>query len=204
LSSKEILRSYSLFFLALILITFVVLETMGIQQYGTEIYNIQKNQQVPQIVPEMIVVLTGSNGRIETAYELMKGRNIPLLLIAGVHTKVDFDKLAKKYHWDSTDKDRIKIDSVSTTTLENAKISEEFARQNNIKNIVLVTSIYHMQRAEFLFRKVFKNDNVQIIPFATYVQPIELNDWWRNFKTFRKISDEYLKFQYYRLVLAGK
>ena len=204
MSSKEILRSYSLFFLALILITFVVLETMGIQQYGTEIYNIQKNQQSPQVVPEMIVVLTGSNGRIETAYELMKGRNIPLLLIAGVHTKVDFDKLAKKYHWDSADKDRIRIDSVSTTTLENAKISEEFARQNNIKNIVLVTSIYHMQRAEFLFRKVFKNDNVQIIPFATYVQPIELNDWWRSFKTFRKISDEYLKFQYYRLVLAGE
>ncbi len=74
----------------------MVLELTGIQQYGTDIYNLQKNQTIPQN-PEMIVVLAGSVGRIEAAYELMKGRNIPLLLVAGAYTKVNFDELSKQY-----------------------------------------------------------------------------------------------------------
>jgi uncharacterized SAM-binding protein YcdF (DUF218 family) len=203
LSSKEIFKNYFWFFLSLIVVTFVVLELVGMQQYGVDICNIQKNQNIPQ-KPEMIVVLAGSVGRIETAYELMKGHDIPLLLIAGAHTKVNFDELSRKYRWDTSDRERIMVDNVSTTTWENAKVSEEFARQHNIKNIVLVTSIYHMQRAEFLFKKIFNHDHVQIIPYGTYVQPIELNSWWRDLGVFQKVFKEYFKFQYYRMIFAGR
>jgi uncharacterized SAM-binding protein YcdF (DUF218 family) len=187
----------------MILVTFVVLELVGMQQYGVDICNIQKNQNVPQ-KPEMIVVLAGSVGRIEAAYELMKGHDIPLLLIAGAHTKVNFDELSKKYHWDGNDRGRIMVDNVSTTTWENAKVSEEFARQHDIKNIVLVTSIYHMQRAEFLFKKIFSQDHVQIIPYGTYVQTVEMNSWWSDISVFQKVFKEYFKFQYYRMIFAGR
>ncbi|MEI6092573.1 MAG: YdcF family protein [bacterium] len=202
MSNKEILRNYLWLFLILIFLTFMVLELTGIQQYGTDIYNLQKNQTIPQN-PEMIVVLAGSVGRIEAAYELMKGRNIPLLLVAGAYTKVNFDELSKKYHWDLGDKDKIKIDNISTSTWENAKISADFARQHNIKSLVLVTSIYHMQRSEFLFKKVFKSGEVQIIPYAISMQPIEYNSWWHDFKTFKKIMDEFFKYQYYRAIFTA-
>ena len=203
MSNKEILRNYLWLFLKLIVSAFIVLELTGIQQYGVDIYNIQRSQVVPQ-KPEMIVVLAGSVGRIEAAYELMKGNDIPLLFVAGAHTKVNFDELSKKYHWDLADRERIKVDNLSTSTLENAKVSASFAKQNNIKRLVLVTSIYHMQRAEFLFKKIFKSENVQIIPYATSVQTIEYNSWWHDVKTFRKILDEYFKYQYYRAFFAGE
>ncbi|MCX6112874.1 MAG: YdcF family protein [Proteobacteria bacterium] len=203
MSSKEIFKNYSWFFITTILITFLILELIGVQQYGIEIYNMQKVQRVPEN-SEMIVVLAGSGGRLEAAYDLMKGNNIPRMFIAGTYNKVSFDQLSKTYHWSINDRDRIKIDNISTSTWENAKVSEEFAKQNNIKNIVLVTSIYHMQRAELLFRRVFKNDGVQITTYATSVQQLEYNAWWHDFNVFRKILNEYFKFQYYRVLFAGK
>ena len=203
MSSKEILKTYSWLFLILIGVIFLVLESIGLQQYGTEIYNMQKNQKAPEI-SDMVVVLAGSGGRIEAAYDLMKVKYIPILFIAGANNKITFEQLSKTYRWDNSSKDKIRIDNVSTSTWENAKITSEFALKNNIKNIVLVTSMYHMQRAEFLFKKVFKNSNIQIIPFATYVQPIEMNGWWHDFKVLRNILEEYFKFQYYRLIFSGK
>ena len=96
----------------------------------------------------MIVVLAGSSGRINTAYELMKEGQVPILFVAGVYkTSACFDDLAREFKIDYNDRERVKIDNVSRTTVENAKVALQFAEENNIKTIVLVTSVYHIKRS---------------------------------------------------------
>ena len=205
MSSRDFFTKYLWVFLMMILIVTVALELIGFNQYALYIYNSQNSKQdLDDEHIDMIVVLTGSMGRIETAYGLMNSKNVPILLISGANSKIGFDDLAKRHSWDQSSSHKIKIDNVSTSTLNNAKITREFAINNNVDNIVLVTSIYHLQRSVLSFNKIFKNEKINIIPYGTYINPLALNSWWHDRDVFKNIFTEYFKYQYYRLILSGR
>jgi uncharacterized SAM-binding protein YcdF (DUF218 family) len=187
------------------IIVTLVLELTGFHQYALYIYRAQNLKvAVDDKDIDMVVVLAGSMGRIETAYELMNNKNIPILFISGANSKVGYDALAKRHLWDPSSSHKIKIDNVSTTTLDNAKLTREFALSNGVDNIVLVTSIYHLQRSLLSFNKVFKNDKVNIIPYGTYIKPLEFNSWWNDYDVFKSIFTEYFKYQFYKLILSSQ
>jgi uncharacterized SAM-binding protein YcdF (DUF218 family) len=189
----------------MIILATTALELTGFHQYALYIYNAQNSKlKVDDQEIDMIVVLTGSMGRIESAYELMNSKDVPILLISGANSRVGFDDLAKKHLWDQDSSHKIKIDNVSTSTLDNARITRDFVIANGVHNLVLVTSTYHLQRSLLSFNKVFKNDNVIIIPYGTYINVLELNSWWKDYNIFKGIFTEYLKFQYYKLILSNK
>ena len=205
MSSRDFFIKYLWVFLVILLTTIVALELTGFHQYALYIYNAQEPKgTLDEHQIDMVVVLTGSMGRIETAYELMNNKDIPILFISGANSKVSFDILAKKHSWDESFSHRIKIDNVSASTLDNAKLTRTFAIDNGVNSILLVTSIYHLQRSLLSFNKVFRNDNIQIIPYGTYIKPLKRNSWWRDYNLFRSIFNEYFKYQYYKLILSGR
>jgi len=86
------------------------------------------------------------------------------------------------------------IEASSRNTIENAKFCKEILQQNNLDNkpIVLITSAFHMQRAQF----IFEQQGYKIRPFpcalsmlpgatrfkAHYIIPsTKAMDWWQTF-----------------------
>ena len=196
-------KHYVSLFVIIVAVFFIILEGIGLYEYANSSINYQANKFIPNNTG-LIVVLAGSSGRINTAYELMKERQIPMLFVAGVYKAVNFDDLAREFNIDYNDRERIKIDNVSRTTLENAKVALQFAEENNIKTIVLVTSVYHIKRAEMIFNKIFEDHGAMIIPYTAYNTKLESSSWWKGYRPFINLLDEYFKYQLFRIALSGR
>ena len=201
--SKMKFRHYIFIFIGIVALFFIILEGIGLYEYANSSISYQSNKFIPNNTG-LIVVLAGSSGRINTAYELMKEREVPVLFVAGVYKAVSFEALAKEFNIDYNDRERIKIDNASRTTVENAKVALQFAEENNIKTIVLVTSVYHIKRAEMIFNKVFEDQGAMIIPYTAYTTKLEPDSWWCDYRTFINLLDEYVKYQLYRIALSSR
>ena len=201
--SKVTFKQYIFIFVIIIIAFFLILQGIGFSEYANTTLSYQNNRIVPKNTG-MIVVLTGGSGRITAAYDLMKEMDVPVLFVAGVHKTVNFDALAKEFKLDASYRDRIKIDNVSRTTLENAKVAQQFAEENDINTIVVVTSLYHIKRAEYVFGKVFEDQGALILPYSTNTKQVEPGEWWHNYNTFSNLFQEFVKYQYYRALLSGK
>jgi uncharacterized SAM-binding protein YcdF (DUF218 family) len=109
--------------------------------------------------PEAIVVLTGARGRIPRAVQLLRQRDDGLLLISGAGKGISKKELLNQQgdsaagvtqYWE-----RIEVEDLATSTIENAKETAKFLRERKIEKVILVTSDYHMPRALEIFRRVY-------------------------------------------------
>ncbi len=200
--SKADTKKYFLFFGLIVLVFFVVLEYISLSEYSDDVINYQKTIFPPRDT-DMVVVLTGSSGRIRPAYELMKEMNAPVLFVAGTNARVNFDELAKGHGMDINYRDRIVVDNASKTTYENAEAVLKYADEHQVKKILLVTSAYHMKRSMLVFKNVLEDTGVEVIPYGTAVKPIKRDSWFKDEEVFKNLLVESFKFQYYKLLFAG-
>lgn len=200
--SRSDVKKYFLIFGVIVFVFFIILQYISLSEYSNDVLSYQKLVFPPRDT-DMVVVLTGSSGRIRPAYELMKEMNAPVLFVAGTNAKVNFDELAKGHNMDVNYRDRIVVDNSSQTTYENAEEVLKYAEEHQVKKILLVTSVYHMKRSLLVFKKVFDGAEVDIIPYGTTVKPIKKGSWVHDFSVFKNILFESFKYQYYRIIFAG-
>lgn len=108
---------------------------------------------------EAIVVLAGDVRRIPKAVELVRARQSPLLVISGAGRGVSKLDLVNQQgdaitHVQQT-WEKIVIESRSESTVENAREAKRILSPRGIKEIILVTSDYHMPRARNIFELVY-------------------------------------------------
>ncbi len=200
--SRADIKKYFLLFGLIVFVFFIILEYISLSEYSKEVVAYQKMVFPPRDM-DMVVVLTGSSGRIRPAYELMKEMNAPVLFVAGTHAKVSFQELAREHNMDINYKDRIVVDNSSKTTYENAEAVLKYAEEHQVNKILLVTSVYHMKRSLLVFKNVFENTDVEVIPYGTTVKHIKKDSWLKDWKVFQNIVYESFKYQYYRILFAG-
>lgn len=84
-------------------------------------------------------------------------------------------------------------------TIHEARITQEKARENNWKTIMLVTSAYHTRRALWSFEKISENENTQfgIVAAPAGVQTPLPNYWWLSLRGWNFVGGEYVKGFYY-------
>ena len=86
-------------------------------------------------------------------------------------------------------------------TIDEAKILAKKARENNLKNVLIVTSAYHTRRALWTFeREIVKEKltvNFGILPPQTGIQTPLPQTWWLSPKGWQFVAGEYLKSFYY-------
>ena len=98
-----------------------------------------------------IAILTGGKGRIDLGLNLFKKKSNIRLIISGVDKKVSINSvLPSKFQ----ENNRIYIDQISESTFENALIIAEWAKKNQLYNINIITSYYHMPRSMLLLSKL--------------------------------------------------
>lgn len=103
---------------------------------------------------DVVMVFTGESNRIAHGYNIIEAGIGDRLMISGKDypensLEEDIRTVASK-----VGTDRVKIDPLATSTIQNATNSAAWARDNDIKSIVLITSTAHMMRAHFELRRL--------------------------------------------------
>lgn len=131
-----------------------------------------------------IVVLTGGPGRIDRGLDLLEQKQADRLLISGVAKEVKPRELAAEYHRPlSLFECCVALGFEAEDTRSNATEVINWVNRRGYTSIRLITTDWHMRRAEFELRRNI-DKKVMIIPDAVRSQP--------NFKTLFREYHKYL------------
>lgn len=133
---------------------------------------------------DAVVVLTGGSGRIDRALEVLQAGEAEYMLISGVDPDVREADLEAEYDWPKKLEDCcIDLGFRSVDTRSNATETARWAARRGVTSIRLVTSDWHMRRAELELSKALP-DNIALISDAVPTRPSfselfrEYNKYW--------------------------
>ncbi|MEF2553666.1 YdcF family protein [Aurantimonas sp. A2-1-M11] len=147
---------------------------------------------VPIAPADGIVVLTGGALRIDQAIDLLKDGHGRRLLISGVNPHTSAETLARM-----TDTDRalfaccVDLDYAALNTVGNAEIARNWAREHGFRDLILVTSDYHMPRSLREFDRV--GELRSVTPYAVRRDDLWTADSMPNSAGLRVLLTEYAK-----------
>lgn len=147
---------------------------------------------------EAIVVLTGGKGRVEEGLRLFRNGSSRVLILSGVHEDADLDSIFRRSGKPGTDeRGSIILEKASGSTYENAVEVDKITRRLGLKSVLLITSIYHMKRAHYTFRKILPPE-VAIVPITVPSPNYDEYRWW-GLRSLGLILPEFLKYYWYVL-----
>ena len=146
----------------------------------------------PAVQTDAIIVWTGGRDRINTALTLLDQGLAERVFLSGVDPSVTLeDILAVSEPLDEELVSRISMEQRSLNTEENADETAQWARDEELTSIRLVTSAYHMPRSLSLLQR--RLPEVEVVPHPVVSDELALSDWWRP-STAKIIGMEYIKF----------
>ncbi len=124
-----------------------------------------RNQPVSSKAADGLVVLTGGTGRIDGGFKLLSEGHGKRLLLSGINQELDFETIMRDIGQDQALKDCcVDAESISTDTRSNAVEAIFWARKKGYKSLILITSDFHMPRAQIIFDEY--SEDILIIPHA--------------------------------------
>ena len=184
----------------IIIKTFIIIGAIILAGYGLYVATILTWSPPKNLEPhDAIIVLTGSQGRIETGFTLLLENRAPRLYISGVQNNTGFADLLDA-NSDNLDRNQIAkirnhccitLDYEANTTLTNADETSKWIEANAINRFILVTSAQHMPRAYMLFHAAIKND-IGITPYPH--REVRRIDLVTNPSFWHYAATEYFKF----------
>ena len=192
------IRSISLTFVSVIIISLLVCFLNGLFNYQERILSFTEYSSKKA---SNIVILTGGSNRIKDGLKIIENfdnsaiKNIKLLISGtgkGFTTSNVNKLLPKNVYLNKFVKCCVKLDNKSENTYYNAIETYKWAKNNNIKTFILITSNYHMPRAFLEFKA--KMPNFKIITHPITPKRHDINNWMDSFETFSLIFIEYSKF----------
>jgi uncharacterized SAM-binding protein YcdF (DUF218 family) len=164
---------------------------IGFAIFTSKITNMSQPQTLK--AADAIVVLTGGTDRLKPAFELLESGLGKKLLISGVNPETTKKEIINAY---GIRADLaaccIDLDQIAANTIGNATQSAKWLRANGFASVILVTSNYHMPRAEKELHKLA--GSAKITPFPLVQSDLRNWKWLEQPDAFRLILTEYLKF----------
>jgi uncharacterized SAM-binding protein YcdF (DUF218 family) len=146
----------------------------------------------PREVPvhtDGIVAFTGGPDRVETALRLLAEGRADRLLLSGIGGGAELGELARRAGVDPLPlASRVTIDRSSASTRENATSTADWARDHDIRSLLVVTAAYHMPRAINELERSLPEVTLYPMP----VLPADRPD--RAATPLRLVAEEYIKF----------
>ena len=148
-----------------------------------------------------IAVLTGARERITAAAHLLADGKGKRLLISGVHERTHLaDLLRIEPMLEPLNACCVDLGRKATNTIGNAQEVTGWARMHEYRSLWLVTSDYHMPRAQLELQKASPDLLIYPWPVSSAHEGGFL--LWRDISTWRLIGSEWMKLHVVRLRLA--
>lgn len=149
---------------------------------------------------QAIVSLAGGSGRLGRGLDLLEGGKADVLLLSGTGKGARLEDIFPGRDLSALEAGHvILLESRSTSTYENAiEAWAVLAARGEVHEIVLLTSNYHILRAEYCFRKVFPAD-VVIRVYPIEAEKVVPGSWYRDGKARKIVLTEYAKYLWYRV-----
>ena len=157
-------------------------------------------QKDPINLSSKVVILTGGTNRIKEGFEViykLDKKSITNLNVLVSGTGKGFSKLSLQEKLNPGFDLRlieccVELDSVSHNTYSNAIETSKWVSKNNIEEILLITSNYHIPRSILEFQN--KMPNLKILYYPIIPKKHQINKWLKSFETFSLIFIEYCKY----------
>jgi uncharacterized SAM-binding protein YcdF (DUF218 family) len=180
----------------IILILFISFFLIGLFNFQEKILSLEKNRN---IVNSNIVILTGGSNRIKEGLKIVNDMNKLTktnfkILISGTgkgFTKATLKKILTSDFNLKLVECCIELESISKDTYSNASETYKWTKKNDINDIILITSNYHMPRAILEFKNRMPNQQIFTYPITPKNHDIE--HWLNSSDTFSLIFFEYSK-----------
>ena len=155
-------KKFIVFLISLIIITFVWWLILIFNTFPKKFYI---NSDSFESSKSVIVVLTGGKGRIDKGLELFERNYGKYLFISGVFKESEI-KINNLVENKLIEKDCcVIVDNKAKNTFENAiELTKWLDEKYDIKNIILVSSYYHLPRSYIVFKKLIKDKDILLSP----------------------------------------
>lgn len=125
---------------------------LGLGFFYTSLPQSTAYQHQSQITAEGLIVLTGGQGRLEAALDILKANPGKRLLISGVNPIVEQSELSALTGSEAALFDCcVDIDRLSQNTAANAQEGMKWLRANGFNSAMIITADYHLRRSMMLF-----------------------------------------------------
>jgi uncharacterized SAM-binding protein YcdF (DUF218 family) len=147
----------------------------------------------PAHASDGITVLTGGVSRIDDAMRLMARKQARRTLITGVHHQTTVEQLKDltpdgAQYFDCC----VDIDKEALNTIDNARETARWVRENGYGSLIVVTSNYHMPRALAELERAMPS--IALVPYPVVANNVEVARWWEFPGTTKLLLSEYLKY----------
>ncbi|MFQ5736485.1 MAG: YdcF family protein [Thermodesulfobacteriota bacterium] len=143
---------------------------------------------------DAVVVLTGGRNRAQEGLRLLREGRAGVLVLSGVHRDAGIGSIFMN-KIDDSERARTILDKVSRSTYENAVQTRRLVLERGWGSIILLTSAYHMKRADFIFRKVMP-PGTRIENHSVSTPNYDEQRWWGE-GSLAVVVPEFLKYYWY-------
>lgn len=135
---------------------------------------------------DVIIILRGDPVRTQFGISLYHQGYAPYILFTS-----STEALKEQAIGENVPEKAIILDPHARNTYENAIYSKALMGQYNLRSAIVVSSNYHMRRADLTFLKVFKGTGVSFT-FCSVADPnFDASHWWSNGSSIRIVLREY-------------
>ena len=156
---------------------------------------VERSTPPPEPAPaDAIVALTGASDlRLEAAVRLLEREKAGRLLISGVNREASREDIqaitgAVKPIYDCC----VDLGYTAADTIGNADEIAEWARGKGYRQLIVVTSDYHMPRSMLEIRAAMPE--ARLTPYPVVTGPVNVRRWWRKAGDARRLTVEYCKY----------
>lgn len=151
-------------------------------------------QADPPVNAQAVAALTGgADARIISAIQLADSLGLPLL-ISGVNIDARPADIASVAKVDVAQIECcVTLGKAAASTEGNGSEVADWARRKNVRNIIVVTSEYHMERALYELRRAMPEGH--FIPYAVMTTKVRPSAWYRDPSTARLLLEEWIKYR---------
>ena len=146
---------------------------------------------------DAIIVFTGGENRVQSGIDLISNNVGKRLFISGVNPDTNIFDISEQI---LSDEDLlnccIDLGKKANNTIENAIESIDWIKNNNYKNVIIVTSNYHMKRSLFILKNFDRSIN--FIPHNVQSKFLQ-NKNITIYAKMKTIISEYAKLTYTRI-----
>lgn len=141
---------------------------------------------------DAIIALTGGEGRLQAAIELLDQGKGHRLLISGVHEDTTREELFDAAGGvPKRGACCVDLGRSAENTIGNAGEAAAWINEHKYRRVIIVTASYHMPRSLLELHAV--NPDIEFIAYPVFPDDIHLNDWWKDSYTSSVLAGEYLK-----------